>query len=318
MKTQSSMPQFEQRRRLLPAVLLLPALLALLAGGPAAVVEAKELVGRVDDRRIKEASGLVASKRNRGVLWTHNDSGDFARVFALSAKDGRVLHELTVLGAGASDWEDMALSPFGQLCAGDIGDGPGGRRSVTVYCFDEPYVDGGGDDDDDETPEKKAKKKKKSKTYSSTHATPYHLDYPEGAHDAETLLIDPQTNSFCVVTKNGEQGSELYVARAPKPWAHTELELRRKVHTYGGWAGPVAGDITWDGEHVVLKSYGYYFYLFTRAAFFASDERGDYSRPYIVGTDYDPAEAVAFDAGSDNAVFTLTEGAGSPLHRYDL
>ena len=29
-----------------------------------------------------------------------------------------------------------------------------------------------------------------------------------------------------------------------------------KPLTYGGWAGPVGGDISWDGNTVVLKSYG--------------------------------------------------------------
>jgi hypothetical protein len=32
----------------------------------------------------------VASKRNPGILWTHNDSGDRARVFAVRASDGNV------------------------------------------------------------------------------------------------------------------------------------------------------------------------------------------------------------------------------------
>ena len=83
-------------------------------------VEAKKLIGRVNDRRIKEASGLVASRKNKGVLWTHNDSGDRARVFAISTEDGHVLHELSVRGAGARDWEDLALSPSGKLCAGEF------------------------------------------------------------------------------------------------------------------------------------------------------------------------------------------------------
>ena len=32
---------------------------------------------------ITEASGLVASRAHAGVFWTHNDSGDAARLFAI-------------------------------------------------------------------------------------------------------------------------------------------------------------------------------------------------------------------------------------------
>ena len=35
--------------------------------------------------QIQEASGIVASYRNKGYLWTHNDSGDRNRIFLLDA-----------------------------------------------------------------------------------------------------------------------------------------------------------------------------------------------------------------------------------------
>ncbi len=35
---------------------------------------------------INEASGLAASRRNDGVLYTHNDSGDTGRVFAITTQ----------------------------------------------------------------------------------------------------------------------------------------------------------------------------------------------------------------------------------------
>lgn len=39
--------------------------------------------GVVECNDIKEASGIVASRVNPGVLWVHNDSGDKARTFAM-------------------------------------------------------------------------------------------------------------------------------------------------------------------------------------------------------------------------------------------
>ncbi|NLT76895.1 MAG: hypothetical protein GXX98_10255, partial [Planctomycetes bacterium] len=59
---------------------------------------------------IQEASGLVASRKNPGVLWVHNDSGDTARVFAIDTR-GNLLGVCSVTGAKARDWEDIAIGP---------------------------------------------------------------------------------------------------------------------------------------------------------------------------------------------------------------
>ena len=111
----------------------------------------------IEDRNIREASGLVKSKLNSKspagkVFWTHNDSGDRARVFAIrvpekdddakSSKKTRVVAEVTILNAGNRDWEDLALwqdhkTNQQKLCAGDIGSY---RGEVVIYCFPEPKL----------------------------------------------------------------------------------------------------------------------------------------------------------------------------------
>ncbi|RYG42513.1 hypothetical protein EON79_18735, partial [bacterium] len=40
---------------------------------------------------IDEGSGIVASRRYPGVFWTHNDSGDAARFFAIKADGTAVM-----------------------------------------------------------------------------------------------------------------------------------------------------------------------------------------------------------------------------------
>src|SRR5438477_556362 len=50
------------------------------------------------DERIDESSGLAASRKYPGCLWTHNDSGDSARLFLLDAQ-GKTLSEVDVQGA---------------------------------------------------------------------------------------------------------------------------------------------------------------------------------------------------------------------------
>lgn len=63
----------------------------------------------VPDVRINEASGLAASRRHPGVLYTHNDSGDQARIFALDSEDGRTLAEYQITPSDNYDWEDLSV-----------------------------------------------------------------------------------------------------------------------------------------------------------------------------------------------------------------
>lgn len=92
---------------------------------------------RIDSDQIAESSGLVASRQFEGVLWTLNDSGDRARIFALSL-DGTVLSEIEVQGAINLDWEDIAIDDHGRLYLGDIGNNANQRRDLAVYVVAEP------------------------------------------------------------------------------------------------------------------------------------------------------------------------------------
>src|SRR3546814_16595136 len=64
--------------------------------------------GYIDKPEINEASGLVASVAHRGCFWTHNDSGDEARVFLVDAS-ARCRATYNLAGITAYDWEDIAM-----------------------------------------------------------------------------------------------------------------------------------------------------------------------------------------------------------------
>ena len=68
------------------------------------------LTARFRSPRVRESSGVAVSRAHRGVLWTHNDSGDDAYVYAtdLAGTDRGVVR---IRGARAVDWEDIALGP---------------------------------------------------------------------------------------------------------------------------------------------------------------------------------------------------------------
>ena len=145
------------------------------------------------DRQIRESSGVTSASWADDVLWTHNDSGDEARFFAVGTADCSIRGTWTVAGAEAVDWEDMARAGT-TLYFGDIGDNAERRPEVTVYEVAEPGPD--------------------APAGAVRPAATRVLRYPDGAHNAESLLIDPTTGRIVIVTKTDTGLGTVY--RAPE------------------------------------------------------------------------------------------------------
>ena len=142
--------------------------------------------GSLANPALGELSGLVRSRKQRTVLWAHNDSGDSARLFAVGL-DGADLGTVTVTGAAAIDWEDIALGPGpdgrDDLFVGDIGDNVANRSEVTVYRVPEPAV-----------PEQPG-------ATVAAAGDRVVLRYADGPHDAEALLVDARNGDLVIITK---------------------------------------------------------------------------------------------------------------------
>ncbi len=100
-------------------------------------LEGEWAVRRIAAPALAEPSGLVASPVHPGVFWTHNDSGDAPRLFAIDA-DGALVGEFRVEGAAHRDWEDIAADDAGHLYVGDFGNNANARRDLVVYRVAEP------------------------------------------------------------------------------------------------------------------------------------------------------------------------------------
>jgi hypothetical protein len=186
------------------------------------------VTGHLDTAAATELSGLVLSHSHAGVLWTHNDSGDRPRLLAISSR-GRLLGELELAGAQSVDWEDIAAAD-GDLYVGDIGDNLAQRETIDVYRVSERSLSG------------------------TAPADRFTLRYPDGAHDAEALLIDPSSGALMIATKGLNGTSRLYVA--DHPMSHGLSDLRPAGNVALGNALQVtAGDVSADGRTVVLRSY---------------------------------------------------------------
>jgi hypothetical protein len=266
----------------------------------------------VSSDAISEASGIAASRRVDGVWWVHNDSGDTARVFAIGS-NGQTLGEYALSGASAVDWEDIAVGPgpsagVSYLYVGDIGDNSASRSSVQVYRVAEPLVD-------PVTP--------LTSPATLTGVDALDLRYPDGARDAEALIVDPSSGELFVVTKD-LVGGVAQVYRAPASLAAGSTTVLSHVATVslGGWQGVTGADVTPAGDVVALRTYLGVF-LFPRSP--GTPLAQGFSQASCAGaapsfgntssTSEPQGEAVGFTLDGRGYV-TVSEGSHPPLHRF--
>jgi hypothetical protein len=96
------------------------------------------LVGHIEQPRITESSGVVVSRKNPDLFWTHNDGGGKRQVLYAMTRQGKALAEFRVTGALLEDWEDIASDDNGHLFLGDVGNNDGKRTALAVHQVDEP------------------------------------------------------------------------------------------------------------------------------------------------------------------------------------
>ena len=204
-------------------------------------------LAELEDRAITESSGLAASRRNPGLFWTHNDSGDGPLVYAFNRK-GQSMGRWRVTGAQALDWEDMAAGPgprqgVSYLYIGDTGDGGGKREQVTIYRVVEPAIAGASPGD--------------VKQQATEAAEAIRLKYPDGPHDAETLMVHPQTGDLYIVAKDFSSSIGVYKLKAPFSGENTNTLTRVAEMGVPNLVGGLitGGDIAPDGRRVVLCDY---------------------------------------------------------------
>jgi hypothetical protein len=204
------------------------------------------------DPRITESSGLATASTG-DLVYTHNDSGDDGRFFAVGP-DGRTQTAYVLPGVEPRDWEDMARGPDEQgrssLWLGDIGDNNAVRENgLLVHRVREPEPT----DREEVTTEP---------------PTSFRLRYPDGPGDAETLLVHPRTGRLYVVTKPLAGTARVYAApERLDPDGPNLLEQVAEATTQatGTVGGPgigslanylvTAGDIAPDGSRVALRTY---------------------------------------------------------------
>ena len=272
--------------------------------------------GQVATGDLEELSGLAPSGRQPGLLWAHNDSGNDVVLHALDL-DGAELGAVTVDGVDATDIEDMAIAG-GSVYLADIGDNDRQRSEIAVHRFPEPDPGAG--------------------SVPASDVETLRFRYPDRAHDAEALLIDPVDGTLLIVPKEiafgaGENGTLVVAAEAPlyvadPPFQAGEVrelridgavaldELDRLIEGQGpqeglvadlGGAGVATGaDVRSDGAVIAVRTYEAV-WLFARPAGTSLAEALA-GEPCPAPVEREPqGEAVAFLDGTSSAFVTISE-----------
>jgi hypothetical protein len=162
------------------------------------VPSTSERVAILEDKRLNESSGLCLSGRDPKFFWTLNDSGGEPCVFAID-RAGKTRAKVRVRDAANFDWEDIALGKDEKgapaLFIADIGDNLRIRPTLQIYQIPEPEVSAPG---------------KPFEETSSAAPKIWRFYYPDGRHNAESLLVHPQTRRMYILTKSDDGPSTLY------------------------------------------------------------------------------------------------------------
>jgi hypothetical protein len=223
------------RRVLCVALAVLGTVTVLVAPGavPAAAAPAAPVRRCVlSDPRLDEVSGMAVTPAGPAVV---DDSGNATVVYTL-APDCSVVSARSV-GVVGRDVEDLARSADGTLWLADIGDND--RRRTTIALIRLPV---------------------------RGPASVRRLVYPDGPHDAETLLLPPDGRPV-IVTKDLGGRSGVYttdvppVGSSPTPLRHVGELVVPLSATDGGPAGPfgrgllTGGALSADGRVVAVRTY---------------------------------------------------------------
>jgi hypothetical protein len=141
---------------------------------------------------INELSGLAASAIHPGIFWAHNDSGDRARLFAVTL-DGVIQGEYAIDNAAANDWEDIAVAPCAGgvgscIVVGDVGDNPSTRVDVDLYRVREPAV---------------------LEPMGALTATRFRVRYPGGPMNCEALVVDRRDGASALLIEKTTRAPRL-------------------------------------------------------------------------------------------------------------
>ena len=186
---------------------------------------------------LQESSGVAWSRSQPGILFSHNDGGHAASIYALDVQ-GSLLGEIPLTGVRNRDWEDIAT---GECEAGaciylaDVGDNDEVRERLVLYRVTDSGVYDG----------------------SPQGAEAFTMVLPDGPRDMESVFVLKGEEVF-FVSKGRSHAVTLY--RYPPPLRAGETVTLEAVQTFTEGRLPIPGQVTGadasdDGSVVAIRTY---------------------------------------------------------------
>jgi hypothetical protein len=243
--------------------------------------------GILQNEAITEASGLAASRNNKGLFWTHNDSKDASRLFLFDgngADKGTFLIEKVI----NRDWEDLEMvtiknTPY--IYVADIGDNDAKHEKKYIYKIKEPKI---------------APSKTPQKGNLSVEETIV-ITYPDAKRNAEALMIDQKTFDIYIVSKSEDIAVVYHI---PYPQSFTNVNVAKPVAKL-----PIslatAATISLDNQEILIKNTDKVFYWKRKKdeTIIAALTRPAIILPYVKEPQ---GEAIAF-AADGSGYYTVSE-----------
>ncbi len=267
--------------------------------------------GIIENPELDEASGLVASKKNEGFLWAHNDSGDSNRLFLIDTF-GKGMKQFVIQGAENRDWEDIALISDSNGSAvvyiADFGDNNANQASYAIYWFNEPNVSS-------------------INNASITGVQKLTFTLPDGSRDMECLLVDQKSKDVFIISKR-ENRKRLY--KIPAGSFTNQANVKAEFVQELGVSVPfstidkivtayyiTAGDVSPDNSEILIKNYieCYYWKRKANETIPEALARAHKTVPYVGNPTEYQGEGIAF-AADGGGYYTISEKGSSPVRLY--
>ena len=204
---------------------------------------------------LPEASGLAYSRRADGILWTFNDSGGAAKVFAIS-EQGHRLADVTLEGIKNIDWEDITINVEGgvsMVYVADMGNNRHDRPVLYIYKFPETAVTVQCMEPSDQE-QGAVLCDRADIEVSADDIETIEFTWPGFSHDCEALAVDPATGDMLLFSKDYGDDAVSEIYRVPNG---SPGELR--VVEYVGQIPHkevTAGEISPAGDTLAIACYG--------------------------------------------------------------
>ncbi|WDQ19063.1 hypothetical protein [Rhodopirellula sp. P2] len=263
-----------------------------------AAEEASFAAVELADEELNESSGMVFSLRDPTCIWSHNDSGDRARLFAFDAKTGQATGQWQFPGVTAVDWEDLAILPPIQsdaparLVIADCGDNQAKRDHIELLVVEEMDP-------------------RQSGELEPEQVRMVRVSYPDGAHDCEAIWFDEPSQELMLLCKRFVPWVGLYrVALFNEATGKLEQQVTARLVTQVPIALATAADRDLQTGDVWVATY-WQAMKFSKADHATLKDQMAQTPIAIDLPSLRQVEAISVD--SQSGVWVTSEGAPAPL-----